>query len=382
MFVTGLNNTNNNIRKKQNEEQENGQQKEHNSFVADKNLMQPIWYCKLNENVYLSLGQNGQTLYNNVLSDLLSKEDDEIGFGPCTNSNNLCEACRVFGYVTKDEASTGKVRVSDAIIKDEFIDKNNYLVKKQPIVLQELASPRYTNLNFYMTKQTSVDEENEIRGRKEYWHHNPEDMVGYGAVEKNNRNISVSPIRKGVIYLFKVYFNNLTKEQLEHLNMAISLGNTYDNKSKYAHKLGHGKPLGYGSVKVKVKDIQCRDIKKDNGRYTYCIKRYTPQYNELFSAFDIANAKTIDAMKNMYNIEFIVDSTKVDYPRLEPGGKIFDWFGKNSKTVLPFADRDYDKIILPSQANNPYKNNNGRGKGTSKYSTKNNNGKYKSGNRH
>ena len=355
IFITGLTNTNNNIRKKQEEEKEQKEEKEkkkeHASFIGEKKYLQPVWYGLSNDNVYFSLGQNGQTLYNNVLSDLLYKKDNEKDFRPCTNSNNLCEACRVFGFVSKDEASSGKVRVSDAIIKDEYNDASKYYATKEPIVLQELASPRYTNLNFYMTKQTSVDEYNNIRGRKEYWHHKPKDMMGYNNVEKNNRNISVKPISEGIRYSFKVYFNNLTKEQLEHLNMAVSLGNTYDNKSNYAHKLGHGKPLGYGSVKVKVKDIQYREIKKVNDRYTYCIKKYFPQFNKLFNAFDIDNNNTRYAMMHMYDFNFIKDSTKVDYPRMKRNGDIFEWFGRDNvdkKKNLPFANCDYDKIIQKS----------------------------------
>ena len=337
------------------------------STKSSQEIMQPVWYEIVGGKVYLSIGQNGQVRYDKKLKDLIPKD-----FRPCKNKDNLCEACRVFGYVSKDDAICGKVRVSDGIMesKDDYYDEK--------VTLQELASPRYENIKFYMNitedgtvvdtttgynwttdfkskfkgskNGTEAFEANDsvmIRGRKEYWHHDPKQMNGYRTAKKTKRNITVKPVKDGVTYKFYVYFNNLTETQLQHLEMAISLG----NESTYAHKIGHGKPLGYGSVKVKVNNIKRRELVKENGQYIYNIYDEAPSKEELFTAFPNLDEDTKESMKQMYDYDFIRESKTVDYPRQTKNGNIFKWFGENSKTVLPFSNQEYDKLILTSQNN-------------------------------
>mgnify|MGYP007025280643 CR=1 FL=1 len=43
------------------------------------------------------------------------------------------------------------------------------------------------------------------------------------------------------------------------------------------HKLGLGKPLGFGSVKVRTKEIKCREIEYKDGKLKYIMKPYYPK---------------------------------------------------------------------------------------------------------
>lgn len=63
-------------------------------------------------------------------------------------------------------------------------------------------------------------------------------------------------------FAFRIYFDRVNSEQLQDLIWLVCLG---ENRSdgKYQYKLGHAKPLGYGSVKLVVKDCVIRAVRED-----------------------------------------------------------------------------------------------------------------------
>lgn len=345
----------------------------HDSYTSSN--LKPVWYEKSANYVYFSLGQNGQTKYRRRLKDVMFDE-----FLPCKDKNNLCEGCQLFGTIQDDLSVAGKVRFEDAYLLNQYV--NNYIDRKG-LVLEELAGPKYSNALFYMyffdkneKKVFDFTEWNwnvdfyskfnpkkiqlnqikdgyiEIRGRKEYWHHKPANRLN---VEVTKRNITVDTVKSNVKYAFKVYFDNITEEQLEHLNMAISL----ENNSTYAHKLGHGKPLGYGSVKIKTTNIVCRDVKLKDGKFVYSIEKWIPSKTKLFDVFNKLTDDQMYAIEQMYDFKFLLNKNiVVDYPRNEKDGLIYEWFesNKNNKmdidnksikqqSVLPFAEGEYDDLI-------------------------------------
>ena len=207
---------------------------------------------------------------------------------------------------------SSKVRFSDA--RAINVTEKNCYWKKRLVNLPELSSPKYNNVNFYLEsifdnrekhdskRVLNVDvykdknefhllgkEEIKIRGHKEYWHHYPRDFE----VDNNNRNVTVNPVKVGVKYQFKVYFNDITKLQLEHLCCAISLG----PEEKFAHKIGMGKPLGYGSVVMRTKKVFIRELKVC--KETYDISRkcdeYIPENKSIEEVFgEILNQRLLE----------------------------------------------------------------------------------------
>lgn len=344
-------------------------EKNHNS-QTNKDY-RPIWYEKIGNYIYFSLGQNGQAKSKKIFKDLV-----DPSFLPCKDKNNLCEACSLFGTVQNDFAVSSKVRFEDAYLKT---NTTSFYATDKPIILDELATPKYYNALFYMRlydqiglindyvdlswnvdfkskfsmnkNKTFLLEEGdiEIRGRKQYWHHKPDINK---KVEKTKRNISVRPLKDNLVFTFKIYFDDITKSQLEHLNMAICL----ENDSNYAHKLGLGKPLGYGSVKIKTNKIIYKEVVYADDEFQYILKEYKPQYKTIKDTFLGLDEEQFYAIIHMFNTDFIKDNI-VDYPRNIPNGKIYEWFQENKKgvynpmvkekciSVLPFADFDYDYLI-------------------------------------
>jgi CRISPR-associated protein (TIGR03986 family) len=225
-----------------------GQHSGYESFEdAEKKGVIPIWYKKEGSCLYFSAASIGRMQYKKNLVDLIGRKK------PCKERKDLCKACRLFGMTAGVEAVGSRIRIEDAWCKQ--FSKNN--IKKR-VTLKELGSPRASYMPFYAEKRNGVcasyDEAGAgIKGRKFYWH-NPaarEDSSVYTTKEKTERNGTYDLIMPGTEFEFKIYYDDITKEQLDELVWAVTF---WENKEDgcMCHKLGHGKPLGLGSVKIVV----------------------------------------------------------------------------------------------------------------------------------
>lgn len=93
-----------------------------------------------------------------------------------------------------------------------------------------------------------------LRGRKLYWHH--DDDPGCFTTGNGNENMSrlLFPLGSGASGEFAVHVDRLTDFELGCLFEALEL------KPESAHKLGMGKALGFGSVKISVKSARICDV--------------------------------------------------------------------------------------------------------------------------
>jgi CRISPR/Cas system CSM-associated protein Csm3 (group 7 of RAMP superfamily) len=69
----------------------------------------------------------------------------------------------------------------------------------------------------------------------------------------SNRQVSVQPIAGGQLFNFEIRFDNLSVDELNLLCAAL-----YPS-ANYEHKLGMGRPIGLGSVKLQVTSLQLED---------------------------------------------------------------------------------------------------------------------------
>jgi hypothetical protein len=97
-----------------------------------------------------------------------------------------------------------------------------------------------------------------IQGRKVYLHSRFDLPKHYDAsfLKRSGQNVTVRPLRAGR-FTFDVYFEDLTDQELANLEFAI--GGTKGR----LQKLGHGRPLGMGSVLVKVERCETRAYSYD-----------------------------------------------------------------------------------------------------------------------
>jgi CRISPR-associated protein (TIGR03986 family) len=173
----------------------------------------------------------------------------------------------------KRRAYAGRVFVTDAVLVEGQTD---YWLSTNPITPKILATPKPTAFQHYLTQQ-EPDNRNEldhydsppphettIRGHKRYWHQglNPSegltlDQIREHIEEERSRltqlatstqHTQFKPIKPGVQFRFRIYFENLSERELGALCWALHpLG---DPAKEYCHHLGMGKPLGMGAVKL------------------------------------------------------------------------------------------------------------------------------------
>jgi CRISPR-associated protein (TIGR03986 family) len=271
--------------------------------------MLPVWCETRDGGFYLAPAQLSRNVYVNTPSALLMDE-----LQPCENRSSVCPACALFGFVaakygSNDRAIGGRIRFTDA-----FASPNVSI--SRPMLLPPLLSPKTSSLEFYLRGGgdffTADTPGVALAGRKFYWHHNEFKMPKSGEY-KDSLTYCFEYAEKNSEFSFDVYFDNITREQLNQLFTALTLGeNTEDGV--HCQKFGHGKPLGFGSAKVVVTAAHRRIF--SNGAYEP-EKDIMGELEAVELPEELAIATDFNAVKGL----------TIDYPRIE--GDIYEWFSDN-----------------------------------------------------
>ncbi len=184
--------------------------------------------------------------------------------GPCQNYNELCPACRVFGWVRESAGETGtyeqtayagRVRFSHGRIVGDCKTENE-------ITLAILSTPKPTTTPFYLLNAAGQPDptvtydtrDARLRGRKFYRHQGEAKPEEYTIEEKSDQNRTIrGALKPGATFTFTVDFENLAPLELGALLYALEL------EEGMVHRLGYAKPLGFGSVKVTIEKTKIID---------------------------------------------------------------------------------------------------------------------------
>ncbi len=215
----------------------------------------PLWFkgdSKQNS-IHFSYAGIGRMVFQNSLNDLVGQLDR------CRDRKAVCPACLMFGMVGgsgEQQGLGGRIRVTNAYAGEK--------PKLEYETLKILGMPRNSYFPFYAQNESGKksvlsydDQSASISGRKFYWHHNMETesiaLGSYGTKEKSNQNATMELVMpdNSAEFSFKIYYDGISEEQLRALIWAVTLGEN-DVRGTQCHKLGHGKPLGLGSVKITV----------------------------------------------------------------------------------------------------------------------------------
>ena len=356
----------------------------HKEFDMHRNQIL-VYYCD-DEGVssYMSPACIGKEVYAKTLRKILEKNG---GYQPCYKRDALCSACSIFGMVSGKEgchdAVGSRVRFADAVLKTPFQKDvcSNYM---DELVLPESGEPRPGAVEFY-TIQPYKDEDAKtegwtangywtydymcvtekgkagrkelkvnlpkIRGRKFYWHssnwqnYTNDNRLDH-LMKQRIRPLKESNHETGErLFCFRVYFDRLNQTELEQLRWAMDFAD-----SRCAHKIGRGKPLGFGSVKIRIDDLKIQTLDKETGE----LKLVSGDYEKLGKHIDVTG-NAIKTLKIMTNYQ---DSPKdVGYPEVDniQGKESFRWFGKNH---IGFGNQTEFIKILPKavEEHGPEKN--------------------------
>jgi CRISPR-associated protein (TIGR03986 family) len=218
-----------------------------------------------------------------VRGDAKPKDPEQVDF-----------AESIFGYTReikkekdnyKQRSYAGRVAITDGHLLAGQTDL--WLTPGKTIVPKILSGPKPTTFQHYLV-QTEPDNykigemrdgrdkfetrlqdyaspksETALRGHKFYWHKGAaslDDIQEKGAVKETDaQHTQINPLKAGVKFSFRVNFENLLPEELGSLLFVLDI---LAANEKTRLKIGMGKPLGMGAVKIVpklfVKDTSAR----------------------------------------------------------------------------------------------------------------------------
>lgn len=337
--------------------------------TENSDLMLPVFYQCNKKGIinYISPAHTGRKVFNNTVPSLLEKHT------PCDGKKGYCPACSLFGTLGDKKPLASKLCFTDATERES----GSVNISDRYVILPELSSPKLSSPEFYSTsgeetknvKIWDYDSSGvKLRGRKFYFHGLPKEADALGS-----RQIETKVAKSGSLFTFKLYFDRIKEEQLQQLLWVLTIGEN-QTYSKQMHKIGMGKPVGYGSVKITVDDISFREL--DKSSFAYSIKKQ--QYDDYMQEFDIEkhfDMKALSDFKTITNYSLTVcededgqkrESVLISYPiaEREPKDKKdknestenlsagHQWFSGNRKTnntfgkVLPVLSENVEAMRL------------------------------------
>lgn len=286
----------------------------------------PVWYWQdMNTgHYYLAPSQYSRAVFVKKPRNIV----ENAGMQACTSPKRCCAACAMFGFIADgkgdSQSRASHVRFTDAICEQSDCFDGSYL-------LPVLSGPRLSSFEFYLSgnERNSLGPDSSnvtIAGRKFYWHA-PQNVITKDddfAKEHPKMATRMQLVKKGAEFTFSVFYDRITEDQLKKLVFALDLGENFAGSAR-CHKLGHGKPVGLGSVKITVDGITKRSF--ENGAYSVSditeetvsaantgMFQPTPEFNAFIT--------------KVVNLNYAAKK-EVDYPRETAGGDIFKWFADN-----------------------------------------------------
>lgn len=245
--------------------------------------------------------------------------------------------------------------VSDGVPKFLGTEKTGYCVP-----LKILGQPKPSAWEFYLQqpqdKNSSLvtygdlpDEAGgELAGRKFYRHQTSVSLDAIKATDEEEKSDQATLARficaPQTTFKFAIRFMRLRDWELGAL-LAVLQPHLLEQDSKpecYAHKLGLGRPLGMGSVRITPKEMRLR-LEKDVNFLSPVARDKRVEF-ALEALQGKLNAGTL---KDWLEAHELVDGKRLDYPRYQPPRQteptIFDWHTK--------LRRDYSKLRREEGAN-------------------------------
>lgn len=296
--------------------------------------------------------------YENSLGQLV----DYTYLGP--NFVDYAEA--MFGYVADEKvkrdpvAYAGRVSVTSAMLRNS--DLNDAQLYEEEITPKILSSPKPTTFQHYVEQPSGAEtkkgelqhygDDVRLRGHKLYWRQNIQvkDVVERSEIKDGDtQHTRTKPLRVGVQFTFRVYFENLTEVELGALSWALTLDNDLDSDSapEFYHMIGMAKPYGMGVVSLRptltITDRQSRyktlfneDGSWDVGANQGDLLHYIQKFKEYFSIDENERIEQLKAMLRLYDPDWAFPLSEEEYPRtfsymtIEPNNEY------KERPVLPY----------------------------------------------
>lgn len=297
--------------------------------------------------------------YEKSRQDLLPR-----AYHKCTDRENLCAACKLFGFVEGENSMAGRISISDAKLV------TTPLVASAAIPMKVLATPHPTSYNFYLRdpndlttvrnydgckiednkgkiRESDIDDV-ELRGRKFYYHHPDSTDQSYYKVNpqhdipKSQYNLAI-PLLKDNVFEFEVRFRNLSKFDLGLLLYCLSL------EDDLRHKLGMGKPIGFGTVRIEIKSLFIDEIpfqKYKTFDFTLPdVKEKQQEYKDYFKdQVKVLTGRDFNSFRNIAAIKTLLATTQMTKTLAYPSPKGYKWYMEN-RNNNPFDNEKNEYVV-------------------------------------
>lgn len=293
----------------------------------------------------------------------------------CQEYSQLCPACRTFGWVwepkNKEEAEAaglekqaayaGRVRFGMAEL---CVDGGTF-----DATLGILSTPKPTTTRFYLAPKTGNlrdgrpdhevgydNQEQRLRGRKVYRHHgkqlSPQEYESAGG-KKSDQNRTVRGVQQeGSVFKFDLSFENLAPLELGALLWTLEL------EAGMNHRLGYGKPLGFGSVRVEIEGLKLLNTvdcyaSLEANQWVNGLTHKSSFLGEFKKAMAERFGQAFSQLANVADLKQLMKEPPplpIHYPRPtrrpSPDGKNYEWFVGNKQS----GRRTGPKLVLPLPA--------------------------------
>ena len=313
---------------------------------------------------------------------------------PASTAGDLSAADRVFGWVAAKANDTsggvrGQLRMGGVSVVTPSVVRPN--AKGTTWELATLNSPKPSNARFYTRdangaplhgtpKANGYQASHRLAGHKvyphqereaDYWELEHGGWESQGSADKkphpvdkagHYRNFLAAPesapdvsiairdwVEPGVTFQTTLYAENLTEDELAALLWVITLG---DGNEALYHRLGMGKPLGFGSISARIRWDQSSLLNHNSVRQRYEDPDHTPE--DIPTAEDSGTAlvkRFVRAFREAAPATYLSivaaargTSLPVHYPRLgtgpgevEPQTETYQWFVENDKSAHKHA---------------------------------------------
>jgi CRISPR-associated protein (TIGR03986 family) len=329
---------------------------------------EPVFFLREGENNRLSFFGRARMFRLPYLKTPLDFVPNEL-----RKAEQIDFAESIFGYTKKAGDGKAKAFSSKVFVTDARLKPNQSNIFLPNIVPSILASPKPTAFQHYLVQTTDVKDnlfhygnktpdETVIRGHKLYWHRgkisendikvkpNSPNVDGSGKVDEFSKvHTQFTPVKPDILFEFKVYFENLSNEELGALCWVLKPQGETDKT--YYQKIGMGKAFGMGAVHLEA------DFYLENR-----VSRYTTLFSENnweksnFKA-DVEKWKCFsDAFEKKILTETQSDkNTLCEVERIKMLLKILEWKDEmedeNIKTTSDFESENNDfkeRRVLPN----------------------------------
>ncbi len=241
----------------------------------------------------------------------------------------------IFGWIRREDTGeqlpegTEKQRAGRVFISDAYTtSKNDIWYQGNPddtVTPQILASPKPTTFQHYLVQPTKTNaqrenlkhyaskpvEETVIRGHKLYWHKGSNPKFAHPNPEEasDTQITQIKPINKGVTFKFTIHLENLSNVELGALMWILDLA----QDKNYRLKLGMGKPLGMGAIKIEpqlyLSDRTKRYTKLFDGNSWEIAETWEkePDYKQLFENYMLEQLQQTGKFKQIPRIKMLLE---------------------------------------------------------------------------